>query len=111
MQALSKGTDLLASQVPTLTGGITKLTDASLLIQDGVNKLDDGANQLADGILQFNEEGIEKIVNAYNGDVKDLADKLQAVLDAGEEYQVFTDIADDTNGSVKFIYKLGSVTL
>ena len=50
-------------------------------------------------------------MNAYNGDVKDLADKLQAVLDAGEEYQVFTDIADDTNGSVKFIYKLGSVTL
>lgn len=111
MEALSAGTQTLANAVPSLTEGITKLTDASLLIQEGVDKLDNGSHQLADGILQFNEEGIDKLVNAYDGDVKELANKIQAVLDAGESYQIFTDIANDTNGSVKFIYKLGSVTV
>lgn len=109
MQALSDGTDTLANSVPALTEGITKLTDASLLIQDGVNKLDDGANQLEAGILQFNEQAIDKLVSAYHGDVKDLADRFEAVLEAGEQYQIFTDKAEEMQGSVTFIYKLGSV--
>lgn len=111
VEQLYTGSQTLVSKNKELTAGITKLTDASLLIQDGVDKLDDGANKLADGILQFNEEGIEKLVNAYDGDVKEFADKIQAVLDAGESYQIFTDMEDGANGSVKFIYKLGSVTL
>lgn len=76
---------------------------------DGVDQLDDGAKQLADGIVQFNEEGIEEIVNAYQGDIQPLLDRLQAVLDAGEEYQSYTDIADGVEGSVKFIIKTDAV--
>lgn len=111
MAALAAGTTQLSASVPSLTEGITRLTDASLLIQDGANKLNAGSHQLADGIKQFSEEGIEKLVNTYNGDIKELAGKVQAALDAGESYQVFTDLADGANGSVKFIYKLGSVTV
>ena len=48
-------------------------------------------------------------MNSYNGDIKPLTDKLQAMLDAGEDYQTFTSIADGVNGSVKFIYKLDSI--
>ena len=36
-------------------------------------------------MVQFNEEGINKILDAYNGDLKPFTDKLQAVIDAGEE--------------------------
>lgn len=111
MAALAAGTTQLSASVPSLTEGITRLTDASLLIQDGANKLDEGSHQLADGIKQFSEEGIEKLVNTYNGDIKELAGKVQAALDAGESYQVFTDLANGANGSVKFIYKLGSITV
>ena len=32
-------------------------------------------------------------------------DRIQAVLDAGEDYQTYTDIADGVNGSIKLIYK------
>ena len=31
---------------------------------------------------------------------------LQAIIDAGNDYQSFTGLAKDSKGSVKFIYKL-----
>ena len=38
--------------------------------------------------------------------LKPLADRLQAIIDAGNDYQTFTGLAKDSKGSVKFIYKL-----
>lgn len=85
------------------------MSDGTLAIIEGVGTLDDGAHKLADGILQFNEEGIEKILNSYNGDVQPLLERIQSVLTAGEDYQTYTDIAEGVNGSVKFIYKTDAV--
>ena len=107
--ALSKGTQTLADQIPTLTEGITALNDATTQIVDGVDQLTDGSHELADGMVEFDEEGISKIVNSYNGDIKPLTDRLQAMLDAGKEYQNFSGVAEGVNSSVKFIYKLDSV--
>ena len=107
--ALSKGTQTLADQIPALTEGITALNDATTQIVDGVDQLTDGSHELADGMVEFDEEGISKIVNSYNGDIKPLTDRLQAMLDAGKEYQNFSGVAEGVNSSVKFIYKLDSV--
>ena len=107
--ALSKGTQSLADAVPTLTKGIKALNDATVKIVSGVDKLDDGSHTLAVGMVEFDEKGISKIANSYNGDIKPLTDKLQAMLDAGEDYQTFTKVADGVNGSVKFIYKQDAI--
>lgn len=134
---LSAGTQSLMNSVPVLTSGIKQLVDGSNTLvanntqlnsgasqlADGTNQivsgvdqlttgsktLADGAHTLADGMVQFNEEGINKILDAYNGDLKPFTDKLQAVIDAGEEYQTYSAIADGQTGSVKFIYKLASI--
>ena len=134
---LSAGTQSLMNSVPTLTSGIKKLVDGSSTLvannaqlnsgasqlADGTNQivsgvdqlttgsktLSEGAHTLADGMVQFNEEGINKILDAYNGDLKPFTNKLQAVIDAGEEYQTYSAIADGQTGSVKFIYKLASI--
>lgn len=114
--ALSQGTQSLADKVPELVKGVNelnegagKLKNGTGAIVEGVGTLDEGAHELADGIVTFNEEGIEKIVNAYNGDLEPLMDRLQAVIDAGEEYQSYTGVADGVNGSVKFIFKTDAV--
>lgn len=134
---LSAGTQSLMNSVPTLTSGIKQLVDGSntlvannAKLNSGASQLADGTNQivsgvdqlttgsktlsegahtLADGMVQFNEEGINKILDAYNGDLKTFTNKLQAVIDAGEEYQTYSAIADGQTGSVKFIYKLASI--
>lgn len=114
--SLANGTKSLINSIPTLTGGIKQLADGTNQIVSGVDQLTtgsktlaDGAHTLADGMVQFNEEGINKILDAYNGDLKPFTDKLQAVIDAGEEYQTYSAIADGQTGSVKFIYKLASI--
>lgn len=135
--SLANGTKSLVNSIPTLTGGIKQLVDGSntlvannAQLNSGASQLADGTNQivsgvdqlttgsktlsegahtLADGMVQFNEEGINKILDAYNGDLKPFTDKLQAVIDAGEEYQTYSAIADGQTGSVKFIYKLASI--
>lgn len=135
--SLANGTKSLVNSIPTLTGGIKQLVDGSntlvannAKLNSGASQLADGTNQivsgvdqlttgsktlsegahtLADGMVQFNEEGINKILDAYNGDLKPFTDKLQAVIDAGEEYQTYSAIADGQTGSVKFIYKLASI--
>ena len=52
---------------------------------------------------------IDRMVNSYNGDVKEMVNKLQTILDAGNDYQSFSSKADDTKGSVRFVYKLASI--
>lgn len=129
-RALANGTQSLADAVPALTSGVAQLkngsaelvsnnqklndgvnalSDGTNAVIDGVDQLSDGAHQLADGIVTFNEDGIEKILNSYHGDIEPLMDRIQAVLDAGEDYQTYTDIADGVNGSIKFIYKTDAV--
>lgn len=130
MQALAAGTQTLADSAPALTSGITQLVngsntlvsnnktlldganqlaDGTVQLSDGASTLAEGSHTLADGIVEFNEQGINKILDAYNGDIEPLANKLQATLDAGADYQSYAGIADGANGSVKFVYKLASI--
>ncbi len=115
-QQLAAGTQSLVNQIPTLTSGVNQLVAGSnklvannQTLLAGATQLQDGSKQLADGIVQFNEEGISKIVNAYNGDIKPLVDRLQLVLEAGDNYQTFSGLADGQTGSVKFVYKLSEI--
>lgn len=115
-EQLKSGTDQLASGASTLVSnneklndGAGTLSDGTDAIIDGVGELSDGAHKLADGITEFSEEGIDEIINSYNGDIEPLVDRIQAVLDAGADYQTYTDIADGVNGSVKFIIKTDAV--
>lgn len=55
------------------------------------------------GMLTFRKDGIEKLVNTINDDAKDILDRVDAVMDEGENYQTFTKKASGTKGSVKFI--------
>lgn len=106
---LADGASALVNNNGALNDGAAQLSNGTDAIVEGVDKLDDGAHELADGIVTFNEEGIEKIVNSYTGDIGPLMDRIQAVLDAGADYQTYTDLAEGVNGSVKFIYKTAAV--
>lgn len=129
-QALSEGISTLASGVPDLVSGVNRLaggaqtlvanneklrngasdlSDGAKKIAEGVDKLDGGADELYNGMVKFNKEGISKLVEACNGDVKDLLDRIDAVVQAGENYTTFTGLAKQQVGSVKFIIKTDAV--
>ena len=90
--------------------GIDSLAEGSVALLDGVKQLKDGALELKDGLVTFDEEGISKILDAFDEDsLSEKLDRFKATADAAKSYRSYAGIADDMEGSVKFIYKLEEI--
>lgn len=106
---LQEGAGKLTGNSGTLVDGSAKIVDAGKQLADGVNTLDEGANKLNEGMIEFNEEGIRKLTDAFDGDISSLLDRVNAVMDAGKDYNNFSGVADGKSSSVKFIIKTEGV--
>lgn len=101
---LAQGAKDLNSGAGTLALGLESLKAGSGELVDGVQLLADGAEDLNEGMIKFDEEGIQKLVNAFDGDIDGLLNKLNEMLDASKAYRNFSGISDEMNGEVKFIF-------
>lgn len=100
------GLKAYTSGVAEAKAGAAKLNSSMPALIDGVQQLYDGAGQLADGLKQLNEEGIQKLADAFDGDLGELSDRLQATIDVSRSYRGFTS----TNGDgVKFIFRTEAI--
>lgn len=93
-----------------LKDGADKLNDGVATLIDGVKQLRDGAKELNDGMDEFNEKAVKKIVDAVDGDIAGLIDKLKATVALGKDYDTFGGKSDKTAGTVKFIYRTESIS-
>lgn len=93
-----------------LKNGADKLNDGVTTLIDGVKQLRDGAKELNDGMDEFNEKAVKKIVDAVDGDIAGLIDKLKATVALGKDYDTFGGKSDKTEGTVKFIYRTESIS-
>jgi len=62
-----------------------------------------------DGMIKFDEEGIKKLYDAFDGDLTDFANRLNAIQKAGSSYNSFGGSDEDVDSSVKFVIKTGAV--
>ena len=102
---LKDGTAQLKAGAATLYDGILQLKNGTPALVDGVSQLKDGAMQLSDGLKKFNEEGVQKIIDLVDGDMKGIVTRLKATTDVSKNYRNFSGIRDDMDGQVKFIYR------
>ena len=109
-QAKQKFTNQVVSQMSTLGSALSELTNGLETIDNGVsalavgtNKLDNGALQLASGAKTFNDQGISKINNLVNGDLRNFASRLEKINELANEYNNYAGIQDGTEGEVRFI--------
>lgn len=114
--AVNRGAEQLAQGSKALLDGVNKLYDGILTLKngapalvEGVTQLRDGAMQLSDGLKQFDEEGIEKLLDLLDGKLGDVFARLKAVCDVSRDYRAFAGISDEMNGRVKFIYRTDAV--
>lgn len=107
---LSSGAGSLNEGAGQLSGGLKQMKENVPALLDGITKLHDGAGELADGIREFNDEGIQKIVDAFDGDLDLLADRLEATVDAAKNYRTFAG-GDEMDGQVKFVYRTAAVEI
>ena len=96
MNTLGKSLGELTDGLSTLDNGVEKLSA-------GTNELDSGIEELAEGITKFNTEGIDKICNYINGDLKDITTRIDKLEELANNYNNFTMLNNGDKGNVKFI--------
>ena len=106
---LKSGTSKLSAGAAELYSGILTLKNGAPALVDGITQLRDGAMQLSDGMKEFNEEGVQKLVDAVGGNLVGLTTRLQASIDVSKNYRSFAGVHDDMDGQVKFIYRTNSI--
>ena len=106
---LKGGTGKLQDGSSQLYNGIQTMKDNTPALVDGIAQLRDGARELSDGLGQFNEEGISRLVEAVDGDLEGLTDRIHAISDLSKNYKTFAGITNKMEGSVKFIYRTEAV--
>ena len=106
---LSKGSTALKSGIQTLDTSTQQLTTANGQLTEGAKTLSDGATTLAEGIQTFNEQGIKKICNYINGDLRDITERTEKLTELSKEYNNFTMLNDGNEGEVKFIMIIDAV--
>ena len=99
----------VASSMGTLADGLEELTDGLDQLNSGAESLSNGTETLANGMKQFNEDGIKKVVNYINGDVKDMKERADALKDLANKYKSFAGINEKDEGTVSFITTIDSI--
>ena len=106
---LQTGAQNLQTGSKQLENGVDTLSSATTQLNNGANQVADGTNTLADGITTFNEEGIKKICDVINGDVKDLDERVEKLTDLSKSYNTFTMVDGKNESEVKFIMVVDAV--
>lgn len=110
IDSLNTGAGSLNQGAVQLSAGLQQLRESVPALLDGVTQLHDGAGELSDGLKEFNEKGIQKIVDAFDGDLDLLADRLEATVNAAKNYQSFSG-GNEAEGQVKFIYRTDAIEI
>ena len=105
VDALRSGAGEVKNGAAALSSGANTLKNSAPALIDGITQLKDGSKALSDGLAEFNEKGIQKLVDAVDGDLEGLTQRIRAMADLGRADRIF----EDQEGSVKFIFKTSEV--
>ncbi len=111
VEELRNGSAKLYSGAGELCDGITTMKKGTPALTDGISQLRDGSEKLSHGLQEFNDEGIQKLEDAVDGDLSSLSARLHAALDASKNYKTFSGLGDEMDGRVKFIYRTDAIEM
>ena len=106
---LTNGAGALNSGAAQLFDGIGQLKNATPALIDGIKQLNDGSMQLDEGMKKFKTDGIDKIKNAVNDDLKPVAQRLKEIKRVSDNYKTYSGAAEGTDSKVSFIFKTDGV--
>ena len=100
-----QGLQQYTNGVAQAAAGADKLNGSTPSLIKGIKQLEAGSGELSTGIKTFNEQGIQKIVDAFNGDISSIATRLAPIAEVAGRYKSYSGNAD----ACKFIYKTESI--
>ena len=107
--SLKSGTAQLSAGAAELSAGAVTLNNSMPALVDGITSLKNGSMKLSDGLKELNEQGIKKLTDAVDGDLKGLMTRLRATKDVSARYKTFAGADAEMDGQVKFIYRTESI--
>lgn len=108
-QTLESGSKEMKKGLNTLDASSNQILKANHQLTEGAKTIDDGATKLEQGISKFNKEGIQKICDYINKDVKDVTNRVEKLSELSKDYNNFTMLEDGANGEVKFIMIIDAI--
>ena len=109
IDALYNGAEQLQEGTQVLTSKSYELSQGAKSLYQGTVKLSEGTETLSDGMNKFNKDGVSKICNYFNGDLKQISLRLEKLKSLSEDYNNFTMLNEGHSGDVKFIMMVDSI--
>ena len=107
---LADGANELNQKSSTLNSGMSTLKNGGEQLVSGVGVLASGADTLASGIAEYKSEAIDKLADAFGGDIGKVTSRINAMKELSEDYKSYAGIKDGMNGSTKFIIETEAVS-
>ncbi len=107
IDTLKEGSSKLNAGAVQLSDGVGKMKENTPALVSGVSQLKDGSKKLSDGLKEFDREGIQKLVEAVNGDIDGLLSRIRATVNVSKAYRSFPE--SDFNENANFIYRTDSI--
>lgn len=109
ISSVKDGADSLSAGAAQLYDGILTMHNGAPALIDGMAQLRDGAMELSGGLREFDQKGVQKLADAFDGDLGRLMDRVDALRAVSEGYASFSGISPDMDGQVKFVWRTGAV--
>ncbi len=111
LEQLENGASKLSDGTTQLKEGVATITSKTKELKQGTSDLKDGIGTLQSGIHEFNKDGITPITNFLNNDVREVTNKMEALVKLSEDYQTFTMKLDNVKGNTQFVSVIDSVSV
>ena len=102
--------DDINKKVTVLDDTVNTLSESLNMLNDGSKQISTGMSALSSGLEKYNKEGINKINNLVNGDVKTLQKKLDALIQLSNNNQTIDTLPNNANGNSKIIFMIDSLS-
>ena len=102
--------DDISKKVTVLDDTINKLSVSINKLNDGSKQISTGMNTLSDGLEKYNKEGINKISDLVNGDIKTFQKRLDALIKLSDENKTIDNIPFGSKSNSKIIFMIDSIS-
>lgn len=91
------------------SGSLYKIELKQVELTSSLQTLKNGTQSLAEGTTKFDTEGIQKVCNLINVDVKTISKRVEKLNELSNEYNNFGMISEGNSGEVKFVMIVDSL--
>lgn len=91
------------------SGSLYKIELKQVELTSSLQTLKNGTQSLAEGATKSDTEGIQKVCNLINGDVKTISKRVEKLNELSNEYNNFGMISEGNSGEVKFVMIVDSL--